>query len=141
MSAIGIAMIVGIAAVCFLVGRHSRELRERLDTALATEKNGFVWGFGKAVLLALVVVLLAFNAPPQLGVMLVLGVLFVLWYREFAGLMDMREETFPGRHDKIIWALFLIVLPPLGAPVFWFYRQSRWAEAKRAPSVQAADWA
>jgi hypothetical protein len=141
MSFIGIATIVGIAAACFLLGRHSRYVREQIDSALASEKNSFFWILVKVLLIVLVVAALATHAPPQLLVLAALGVLVVLWYREFAGLMDMREETFPGRHDKIVWAVFLIALPPVGAPVFWFYRQSRWAEAKRVQARQVGDWA
>jgi hypothetical protein len=52
------------------------------------------------------------------------------WSRQFRYLMALGEDAFPGRFDKPIWALLMIVLPPLGLPTFWAYRRAHWPEPK-----------
>jgi len=64
--------------------------------------------------------------------------LFLLaWLHEFTFLMRLNDEVFPGRFDKLIWALLLIVLPPVGTLAFWSYRQAHWPRTKAA-QVSAA---
>ena len=36
------------------------------------------------------------------------------WLREFTYLMRLSDDPFPGHNDKLIWAILLIVLPPVG---------------------------
>lgn len=58
-------------------------------------------------------------------------VLFGLeWLREFGFLMRLNDDAFPGRNDKLIWAILMIVLPPVGLWQFRSYRQAHWPEAK-----------
>ncbi len=52
------------------------------------------------------------------------------WLREFTYLMRLRDDAFPGHNDKLIWAILLIVLPPVGAWLFQTYREAHWPEAK-----------
>ena len=52
------------------------------------------------------------------------------WLREFTYLMRLRDDAFPGHNDKLIWAILLIVLPPVGAWLFGAYREAHWPEAK-----------
>ena len=52
------------------------------------------------------------------------------WLREFTYLMKLHDEAFPGHNDKLIWAMLLIVLPPVGAWLFQTYREAHWPEAK-----------
>jgi len=65
-----------------------------------------------------------------------LSVLFVLltvaWLRQFGFLMQLGDDAFPGRFDKLIWALLLIVLPPVGVLAFWSYREAHWPAKKSA---------
>jgi hypothetical protein len=66
---------------------------------------------------------------------LALIVIFVAcWLHEFRTLMLLGDDAFPGRHDKLIWALLLIVLPPVGVWLFRSYREARWPATKPASS-------
>src|ERR1700761_4792895 len=46
------------------------------------------------------------------------------WLREFAFLMSVDDAAFPGRNDKLIWAMLLIVLAPLGVYLFRGHRRA-----------------
>ena len=59
------------------------------------------------------------------------------WVREFAYLMKLRDDAFPGHNDKLIWAILLIVLAPVGTWLFQNYREAHWPEAK--PTKGRAD--
>ena len=55
--------------------------------------------------------------------------------------MHLNNDDLPGRFDKPIWAMVLIVTGPLGLWAFKTYRAERWvspAEAK-SPHAPAAD--
>ena len=63
------------------------------------------------------------------------------WVREFAYLMRLGDDAFPGRNDKLIWAILLIVLPPVGVWLFRAYREAHWPEAKPAKArAEAFDY-
>jgi hypothetical protein len=57
------------------------------------------------------------------------------WFREFRFLMQLPDEAFPGRFDKPIWALLLIVLPPVGVLSFRSFRRAHWPEVKSADAL------
>ena len=73
---------------------------------------------------------------PLMPLVLTLALLaaFVLfaraWLKEFTYLMRLGDDAFPGHNDKLIWAILLIVLPPVGAWLFQTYREAHWPEAK-----------
>jgi hypothetical protein len=52
------------------------------------------------------------------------------WLHEFTFLMRVEDDAFPGRNDKLIWAILLIFVPPVGIFLFRSYRQAHWPEAK-----------
>jgi len=85
-----------------------------------------------AIVLLLLVASLSRGPEPVWMMGLLIGfVLMVLaWVRELVFLMRLADDVFPGRHDKLIWALLLIALPPLGALAFWSFRRAHWPEAK-----------
>jgi hypothetical protein len=60
------------------------------------------------------------------------------WLREFAFLMGVDDSAFPGHHDKLIWALLLIVLPPVGVYLFRAHRRAYWPDSD-AKAAQVAD--
>lgn len=66
------------------------------------------------------------------GLLLTFLLLALAWAREFVFLMRLADDVFPGRHDKLIWALLLIALPPLGTLAFWSFRRAHWPESKPA---------
>jgi hypothetical protein len=88
-------------------------------------------GWQIALLIIAAVVLL-----PLMPVVLTLAVVAAVvlfaraWLREFTYLMRLRDDAFPGHNDKLIWAILLIVLPPVGAWLFQTYREAHWPEAK-----------
>ena len=88
--------------------------------------------------LALGAALLLLLAVPALPALVLVGLgvglyLFsIAWAREFRHLIRLDDSSFPGRNDKLIWAILLIVLPPAGVLMFRPFRQARWPEAKPA---------
>jgi hypothetical protein len=60
------------------------------------------------------------------------------WLREFAFLMHVGDDAFPGRNDKLIWAVLLIVLPPVGLYLFRAHRRAYWPESD-AKAAMVAD--
>lgn len=71
------------------------------------------------------------GAAPFTLLALILGAGFVLaWQREFVFLMSLRDDDLPGRHDKVIWAVLLLALAPIGVWFFRAYRLAHWPEAK-----------
>jgi hypothetical protein len=84
---------------------------------------------------ALLVLFLIIALPLVPAVLLLVGIAaFVIfaraWVREFAYLMRLRDDAFPGHNDKLIWAMLLIVLAPVGTWLFQNYREAHWPEAK-----------
>jgi len=68
----------------------------------------------------------------MMGLLIAFVLMILAWVREFVFLMRQADDVFPGRNDKLIWALLLIVLPPVGALAFWSFRRAHWPEAKPA---------
>jgi hypothetical protein len=79
--------------------------------------------------------------PEVLAVVAVVAVVVLFaraWLREFSFLMGVDDSAFPGRNDKLIWAVLLIVLPPVGVYLFRAHRRAYWPESD-AKSAQVAD--
>lgn len=57
-----------------------------------------------------------------LGCAALLALFVRIWVREFAHLMTRPDAAFPGRSDKLIWALVLFLAAPVGV---WMYREFR----------------
>jgi hypothetical protein len=81
------------------------------------------------------------------GLCLLLLVLYVrAWLLEFFFLMGLTDNAFPGRFDKLTWALVLIFLGPLGLWAFRRYHTAQWPETTAEPRLSAKpvmprDWA
>jgi hypothetical protein len=92
------------------------------------------------VLLGLVVVAFLFavivDGPRDKGFFLlpicaaVLWLFLRAWRREFVYLMGLRDDELPGRFDKLIWAVMLTILPPIGLWCFRSYHVAHWPEPK-----------
>ena len=86
-----------------------------------------IWTIAAAAFL-----LFALAVSPQFFV--ALAGLFVIvlfarsWMYEFMFLMNLRDSDFPGRFDKLVWALLMIGMPPVGLWVFRGYHLSHWPE-------------
>jgi hypothetical protein len=98
-------------------------------------------------LLLLGLVLAAFvvtraGAPGGLIVVLLGALIFLFasrWLEEFRFLMELDDDAFPGRNDKLIWALLLIVLPPVGLWQFSSWRAVRWPQKQASAADPQVD--
>lgn len=90
---------------------------------------------------AILLIVGLFLAPVLLPILLLAviafaGALFArAWVREFAFLMQLDDQAFPGQHDKLLWGLLLILVPPVGVWMFGSYRVAQWGEDKAAEPV------
>ena len=62
------------------------------------------------------------------------------WRNEFVFLMGLRDADFPGRNDKLIWAILLVAFAPMSVWFFRSYRLAHWPEPEPAeePGLHAA---
>ena len=83
-------------------------------------------------LMAIIALLILPLVPALLVLALIVAFVMLVraWVREFVYLMKLRDDAFPGHNDKLIWAILLIVLPPVGVWMFHTYREAHWPEAK-----------
>jgi hypothetical protein len=49
----------------------------------------------------------------------------LVWIVEFAHLMALRDEDFPGRHDKALWVAAFVFGNVLGAVAFYLWKRDR----------------
>jgi hypothetical protein len=107
----------------------TRQINEWVQWASGWLRQAEGWQIALLVMAAIFIL-------PVVPFVLVLAVLAAVvlfaraWLREFTYLMKLHDEAFPGRNDKLIWAMLLIVLPPVGAWLFQTYREAHWPEAK-----------
>jgi hypothetical protein len=137
------AVVVGFCALLFGLWVVSlkwiREARRGLRT----------WKFKLwHIMAAVVVAALLFHVlegPPGGGRVysLVLLCLLVLawfvraWCNEFVTLMNLRDDDFPGRNDKLIWAAVLLAFAPISVWFFRSYRLSHWPVQAPVPEPLA----
>jgi hypothetical protein len=50
------------------------------------------------------------------------------WRNEFVFLMGLRDDDFPGRNDKLVWVVLLLILAPISVWFFRSYRLAHWPE-------------
>ncbi len=61
----------------------------------------------------------------QYLVYLAVGLLLIIfWVWQFAQLMALGDDIFPGRYDKILWVVAFIVLNVLTAIAFIWWKQT-----------------
>lgn len=116
--------------------RWNRKFRERADEFRERAARADLWPYALALLpvvLALIVTanvgILFLVAAPAALVLLGAGLLALFlwaWVVEFLALMNRSDGAFPGRNDKLIWAILMIVLPPVGLFLFRSYRTASW---------------
>jgi hypothetical protein len=84
------------------------------------------WGFALAVTM--------YGSSYDAGILLgvtVAGILLGfawMWLNEFRALMLRRDDEFPGRYDKLVWSLALLLFAPAGVWLFRLYRKAQWPE-------------
>ena len=143
-------MIVVLAAfaigVCSVVLCLSQVLGPERHRDLGRRIRGLQFTILQMLTVVLVAALLfhAFTVQgpgvPVSLVLLSLGFLvwfFQNWQKEFLFLMGLRDDQFPGRHDKLIWAVVLLAFAPIGIWLFRAYRLAHWLEPASAPAIDA----
>jgi hypothetical protein len=58
--------------------------------------------------------------------------------RELLSLMARPDDEFPGRRDKTLWMMALILAPPLGVVAFHQFSEARWPAVAKVPAHAAA---
>lgn len=113
---------------------HSATLAARRLARRAVSHLRRAEGWRLAAYVAVGLFLLAVALPLALAFALAaLVVAAVLaWVHEFVWLMRLDDSAFPGRHDKLVWSLLMIALPPIGLLAFWAFRRAHWIEVKDA---------
>jgi len=107
----------------------SRQLGDSIRWATGWLRQAEGWQIALLVMAAIFIL-------PVVPVLLVLAFVAALilfaraWLKEFTYLMRLRDDAFPGHNDKLIWAILLIVLPPVGTWLFQTYREAHWPEVK-----------
>jgi hypothetical protein len=89
------------------------------------------WQIAAVVALALLAVVVLLPLAMAAVMVGLIAAFLVFWISEFVALMRLRDEAFPGRHDKLVWSVLMIVLPPVGAIAFGIYRRREWPAAGR----------
>jgi len=136
------AFVVGVLALLFGLGRFVGAER-LMGAGRRIRPSQFTMGqmMGAVAVAALVLLFFASDPGPGRIFPLTLLALWVLawfvrnWRNEFVSLMGLRDEDFPGRHDKLIWVGMLLALAPIGVWFFRAYRLTHWPEP--APAVDA----
>ena len=138
-------LLVPIAAAVLLaitagpVARIPRsDILRRLGSVILW--SSFVWA-------VLVMLLAAFtpadNIVRELAWLVLVGSIVALflraWIRELVFLMSLGDDAFPGRYDKPVWALMLLMIPPLGLIVFRRFRHAH-GLADPKPATARVEW-
>jgi hypothetical protein len=107
--------------------------RENLGRRLSRFK---IWHFLAVVAAAglLFAMFTSTGSEPFLLTGLVFLIFFLrAWRNEFTFLMGLRDGDFPGRNDKLIWAVTLLFFAPVGLWFFRAHRHAHWPEAESEP--------
>ena len=91
------------------------------------------------IILALIVATLVMPLAIAILAVGLVGLLIWAWVHEFVILMHLRDTDFPGRSDKLVWSILMILLPPIGVVAFWTYRSSRTTDAPTASTKPTRD--
>jgi small-conductance mechanosensitive channel len=96
----------------------------------ARRLNGWEWA---GVALCVVVALSLIPLLVALITIVLLVALLFVWVAEFVTLMRLPEDVFPGHRDKLVWMLFMLLVPPVGLLAFWTFRRSHWPDGVPVP--------
>jgi uncharacterized membrane protein YhaH (DUF805 family) len=131
------AAVVGGLALLFRLSRVGSPEWVRRIAGGPRARRFNLWHMMAAVIVT-GLLLVALTAPPGeekgfAAVLLSLGILawFVRsWCNEFVFLMGLRDEDFPGRNDKLIWAVVLLAFAPISVWLFRTFRAAQWPQTK-----------
>jgi hypothetical protein len=133
------AFVIGALSVALFLGQmvdpdRLRELGRRIRHPRFTIRQLMA-----AVVLVALFLIIGDGPSPEARLALTLLALGALiwfartWQKEFVFLMGLRDDELPGLHDKLIWAVLLLALAPIGIWFFRAYRLAHWPEP--APAV------
>lgn len=66
--------------------------------------------------------------------------LFFFWIKQMLRLISLTDDCFPGRYDKIMWAVIVFFGSIVGAFVFWLWTHARRAEMEVANLARKVVW-
>ena len=67
--------------------------------------------------------------PTLLVILIIAVVLLLFWLSQMVALMNMKDDEFPGGHDKILWFIAILIGSFAGALAFLLWRTVRSGEA------------
>ncbi len=131
----GTAVVIGVLSIVFGLARFISGydgLRRRPQFTLQQL-------LVSVVLLAVTFFILMTSHPERIFSLFLMAVALLvlswaarIWIDEFVCLMGLHDEDFPGRHDKLIWAIALLFFAPMGIWAFRSYRSVRWPAPKKS---------
>jgi hypothetical protein len=135
------AFVVGVSALLFGLARFAVVPEPLAGAGRGIRPSQVTLGQMMAAVALAAVLLLFFTAGPgpervfstTLLALCVLAWFVRHWRKEFVFLMGLRDEEFPGHHDKRIWVAIVLFLAPIGVWLFRTYRLAHWPEP--APAV------
>ncbi len=86
------------------------------------------WQLALGAVVALFLLTLVLPLVVTAAVIAFLLVLVAVWIHEFLALMRLTDNDFPGRFDKLVWSIVMIVFAPVGLIAFAIYRRRRWPD-------------
>ena len=139
------ALVVGIVALIFGLGQVvSLEGLRRIGRALWPIQFN-LWQMMTGVALAALVLMVFEWRYERIVIVTLISLLVLAWFarnwrHEFVFLMGLRDSDFPGRNDKLIWAILLVAFAPLSVWFFRSYRLAHWPDPEPAeePRLRAA---
>ncbi len=137
------AFMVGVSALLFGPGRFV-EPERFLGEGRGIRPSQFTLGQMIAAIGVLGLLFLFFASGPsseRILSMTMLALCLLAWFvkrwrKEFVFLMGLRDEDFPGHHDKRIWVGMLLFLAPIGVWFFRAYRLAHWPEPAPAIDIE-----
>lgn len=129
-----IAVLLGLLAI--FAG-----LRYRTARRTGNVEGSVLAVLAVAILAATVVGLHEVEYVPVILFMGLVASFVAAWVHEFSFLMHQPDDAFNGHNDKLIWAILLIVLPPVGVVAFWSFRRAHGTEGRKPePIPSSRDW-
>jgi hypothetical protein len=136
------ATVVGFFALLFGLGKiFPPERLRRIGRGLKTLQFT-LWHMMMVVVITALLLAAITAGPHSEGAWIVILALLVLawfvrvWCNQFVFLMALRDDDFPGRHDKLIWVFILFAFAPISVWFFRSYRLAHWPEPEPGSPAQ-----
>jgi hypothetical protein len=137
------ALVVGTLALIFGLGQVvSLDGLRRIRRALWPFQLN-LWQMMTGVALAALLLMVFELAYERILIITLISLLVLAWFvrnwrNEFVFLMGLRDSDFPGRNDKLIWAVLLVAFAPFSVWFFRSYRLAHWPEPAEEPRLDVA---